>query len=193
MSLETKKLAENLKRRPLVCACGVLVLALGIALYFRSGITTELKSRLDVREKEFTRLNNNVKFSAQLDSQLEALRKTNSTIEAGALRAGELARNQQVFLRLLPETGVKLVDLVQAPVSAKAIPAAKGAPAAAATTFAPLTFNLTIQGDYAQLMDFMKRLERGPTLSRVTAGRIASPTEGAQTLTLTVELLGFRS
>jgi hypothetical protein len=192
MSLETKKLVEGVKRRPLLSVCGTVFVALSLLFYFRSGISAELKTRLDEREKELSRLSNNVKFSAQLDTQLEALRKANVAIEAGALRAGDLARNQQVFLRLLPETGVKLVDLTQVPAKPPA-PVAKGAPAPAVTTFAPLTFNLTIQGDYAQLMDFMKRLERGPTLSRVIAGRIASPLEGAQTVTLTVELLGFRS
>jgi hypothetical protein len=193
MSLNSKVFVEGVKRRPLVCTCGVVLVALAIVIYFRAGVATELRSRLEAQEKEFARLSNNVKFSAQLDAQLEALKKANATIEAGTLRAGELARNQQVFLRLLPETGVKLVDLIQTPTAKAQVPAAKGAPVVALTTYSPLAFNVTVQGDYAQLIDFMKRLERGPTLSRVTSGRIASPVEGAQTLTLGVELLGFRS
>ena len=125
MSLETKDLVAAFKRRPLVFVCGVIVVALGLALYFRSGVGDELQARLAEREKELSRLTNNTKFSAQLDAQLQALRQANATLEAGALRVGELARNQQVFFRLEEQTGVPLLDLRPLNVSN----AAKGVPA----------------------------------------------------------------
>lgn len=188
MSLETKDLVDGLKRRPLLSVCGALVVALALTIYLRSGRPAELQARLDEREKEFSRLNNNVKFSAQLDSQLTALREANAAIAAGALRADELASNQRLFLRLEAESGVKLIDLRQLPLPAPV----KGAPPAT-TIYAAIPFSVTIQGDYPQLMDFLKRLEQGPTLSRVNSATIAQPTEGAQSVSITAELLGFRS
>lgn len=184
MSIEAKDITAALKRRPLVFICGVLLVALFLRIYFTMGAADEVRTRLSEREKEFTRLANNTKFSAQLDSQLQALRKANATIEAGALRVGDLARNQQVFFRLEEETGVKLLDLRPLSVS---VPA-KGGPAA----YVGIPFSLTVKGEYGQLIDFLQRLDRGATLARVTSASIARPAEGGQTLSLSVELLGFR-
>lgn len=195
MSLETKDLIEGVKRRPLLFVCGGLAVALGLLMYFRAGLPGELRGRLQEREKELSRLTNNVKFSAQLDAQVEALRAANARIEAGALRAGELARNQQLFVQLEAESGAKLIELRQLPLPTPAAPVAgKGAVVAApATTFVTIPFSVTVKGDYPQLMQFLKGLEHGPTLSRIVSAAIAQPTDDAQSVSLSVELLGFRS
>lgn len=184
MSIQTKDLVAALKRRPLLCICGALVLGFGLTLYFRLGVADASRERLAEREKEFQRLTNNTKFSAQLDTQLQALRNANATIAAGALHVGELARNQQLFFRLEAETGVKLLDLRQLPAPAPA----KGA----AATYVSIPFSLTVKGTYDQLIDFLQRLDRGATLSRVSTGSIARPSDGTQALSLSVELIGFR-
>ncbi len=186
MSIETKDLVAALKRRPLLFVCGALVIGLALSVYFRLGVGDELETKLAEREKVLLRLSNNTKFSAQLDNQLEALRKANATIADGALRVGELARNQQFFFRLEAETGVKLLDLRQL----MPPPPPKGG---AVQTYVAIPFSLTIKGDYAQIIQFLRRLDREATLVRVTGGSIARPAEGAQTLSLGVELIGFRS
>lgn len=186
MSLEAKDIAAAFKRRPLLFTCGALCLALGLGLYFRSGLPAELETRLAEREKEMKRLGNNVKFSAQLDAQLQTLRRANEVVSAGALRPAELARNQQLFFRLEAESGVKLVDIRQLATP----PPTKGAPAPVAYVSVP--FSLTIRGDFEQIMDFLYRLDHGPTLSRVTSASMARPEEGTQSLSLTVDLLGLR-
>lgn len=186
MSIETKNVVAAFKRRPLLFVCGALVVGLALATYFRLGVRDEVETKLAEREKVLLRHSNNAKFSAQLESQLETLRKANSKIAEGALRVGELARNQQMFFRLEAETGVKLLDLRQLTVA----PLAKGA---AASTYVAIPFSLTVEGDYAQIMNFLLRLDREATLARVTGGSISRPAEGAQSLALSVELLGFRS
>lgn len=186
MSLETKDIAAAFKRRPLLFICGALVLALALCLYFRSGVPAELETRLAEREKELKRLTNNVKFSAQLNAQVETLRRANELVSSGALRPAELARNQQLFYRLEAESGVKLADIRQLMPPASA----KGAPAPVA--YVPVPFSLTIMGDYEQIIGFLHRLDHGPALSRVTSASIARPEDGVQSLSLTVDLLGLR-
>ncbi len=185
MSLETKDIVAAAKRRPLLFACGGLVLALGLATYFRMDVPGELEEKLAEREKELTRLSNNVRFSAQLDTHLQSLQSANETIAAGALRVSELARNQQVFYRIEADSGVKLLDLRQL----SSPPPARGAPV---TTYAPIPFSLTVRGEYPQLIDFLARLDRVATLSRVTSATTAKPTEDTQMISLTVQLLGYR-
>lgn len=183
MSIETKDLVAAFKRRPVVAVCAALIVVLGLRIYFTMGSDEVVQDTLREREKELGRLTANTKFSAQLDSQLETLRKANATIAAGALRVGDLAGNQQVFFRLEEQTGAKLLDLRPLNVP----PPKAGAPA-----FVGIPFSLTIKGEYFQLMDFLMRLDRGATLARVTTASIARPADGGQSLSLTVELLGFR-
>ena len=185
MSIETKDVAVAFKRRPLLFICAALAVGLGVTAYFRQGVTDELRGVLAEREKELLRLTNNTKFSAQLDAQLESLRNANARLAAGALRAGELARNQQLFYRLEAETGVTLLDF-----RPLALPPP---PKGVAPIYTAIPFSLTIKGDYSQIIDFLQRLDHGETLARVTSGSLARPAEGAQTLSLGVELLGFRS
>ena len=185
MSIETKDIVAAFKRRPVLFVCGAVMLGLAMATYFRLGAGDELRTKLEEREKVLTRLTNNAKFSAQLDAQLETLRKANAKISDGALRVSELARNQQFFFRIEADTGVKLLDLRQL------TPAAP--PKGAAPTYVAIPFSLTIKGDYEQIVQFLQRLDREPTLARVTGGAIARPAEGSQTLSFSVELLGFRS
>lgn len=187
MSLQTQDLVAAVKRRPVLSTCVALSLVFAVVLYFRGSAPAELQARLAERVKELARLGNNVKFSAQLDTQLEALRAANAVIEQGALRVSELARNQQLFLRIEAESGVKLLDLRQLPTQSTA-----GAPAATGT-YGPIPFSVNVSGDFPQLVDFLKRLENSATLSRLTSASTAEPAEEGQTLSLTVELLGFRS
>lgn len=186
MSLETKDVVAAVKKRPLLVACVLAFVVLVLALYFRMDVYDGIQARLNERDKELLRLTDNMKFSAQLDAQLQAIRKANAVIEAGALRANELARNQQIFYRLEAESGVKLLDLRQLNVAS---PPAKGGPA----TYIPIPVSLTIKGDYSQVLDFLQRLDHGATLCRVTTASISRPVEGDYTLSLGVELLGFRS
>ena len=186
MSLETKDVAAWVKKRPLLTTCALLVAALGLALYFRLDVQTTLETQLAEREKELSRLTNNVKFSAQLDTQLEALRQANARIADGALREADRARNQQVFYRLESDSGVQLVDIRQL-----AIPApARGGQAP--KTFVSIPFNVTIRGDYEQIIGFLNRLDHGATLSRVSSAGVARPEGGQHTLSFTVDMLGLR-
>lgn len=186
MSLDNKAVGELFKRHPVPLGCACLTFLLLVVLYFRFGGLAEVQAKLDEREKTLSKLVGNVKFSAQLDTQLAALQEANQVIQAGALRAGELARNQQLFYRLEADSGVKLLDIRQQPLP---LPA-KGAPA---TVYVPITFSLSILGDYGQIMKFLKNLEKGATVSRLVAATIGPPVEGGQTVSITVELLGIRS
>lgn len=182
MSFDAKALV---KRHPVPIWCAGLSLVLLLAMYFRMGSLDEVQAKLDEREKVLSKLVNNVKFSAQLESQLAALSAANEVFNTGALRVSELARNQQLFYKLEVESGVKLIDIRQVPLPALA----KGA---APTVYVPITFSVSILGDYAQIMKFLKLLEKGAAVSRLTSATIGQPLEGGQTVTINVELLGLR-
>ena len=185
MSIETKDIVNLWKRQPVLCGCGLIALGLLLSLYFRMGDREAVEGSLADQTKLRNRQAANVKFGVGLDAHTARLNKANAALASSALRAGELALNQQFFLRLEAETGVKLLDLRPLPVPAPA----KDAPADA---FVPLGFALSLSGSYDQLISFIKHLEQGETLGRVVNGGLAGSDAGTQTLSLTVELLGLR-
>jgi len=185
MSLKSQNIVNACKRRPLLCVCIVAGLGLLLGWYLRLGLIGETEAALAERSAYLKKLKTNAIYATQIDQQIKALKDVNQTLSDAALREGELAKNQQRFLRLEAETGVKLVDLRAQPI----LPAPKGA---AANSYVPIGFSLTISGDYKQLITFMKRLDQGPTLGRIVSASISGAGSGPQTMNLGVELLGLR-
>ena len=187
MSIEGKDIVKACKRQPLLAVCIALCLALGGSLYLRSGLLDETQALLDEQSKLQRKLAANVKNGTKLDEQTASLKKVNELIRSNALKEGDLAANQQLFLRLETETNVKLVDLRPLPIP----PPAKGAPAKG---YVPMAFSLSVSGPYRNIMEFLKRLESGLTLAKVTQASAAfsSSPDAEQTLALTVEVLGVR-
>lgn len=185
MSLQTKDILNACKRRPLLCVCIALGLALLLVFYFRKDALGANQTALEERSKLLRKLKANATYAAHLDQHIKSLREINQAIGAQAMREGELAINQQLFLRLESETGVKLIDL-----RPQGTPApAKGAKAGG---YVPMAFSLTIEGEYRQLIVFLKRLEQGPTLGRIVSASTGSSENAVLSISLNVELLGIR-
>jgi hypothetical protein len=185
MSLKSKNFVNACKRRPLLCICIGSGLILLLVFYFRMNLVVETETTLAERSQHLKKLKTNAIYATQLEQQIKTLKDVNQALADGALREGELAKNQQLFLRLEAETGVKLLDMKAQPVP----PAPK---VAGGSSYVPISFSLTISGDYKQLITFLKRLDQGPTLCRVVNAAISGTNTGPQTMSLSVELLGLR-
>ena len=185
MSLKSQNIVNACKRRPLLCVCIVAGLGLLLGWYFRLGLVGETETALADRSTYLKKLKTNAIYATGIDQQIKSLKDVNQTLADAALREGELAKNQQLFLRLEAETGVKLVDLRPQPIP----PAPKGA---GSNSYVPIGFSITISGEYKQLITFMKRLDQGPTLGRIVNASISGTASGPQTMSLGVELLGLR-
>lgn len=188
MSLETKDIVKGFKKQPVASVCGLVSLVLLLSLYFRMGAMDERQTLLEERTAAFTGLQANISAAGQLDAQTKALAEINKSIEAGVLKAGALAENQQFFYRLEAATDVRLQDFRQ-----QAVPApAKGSPAPVANAYVPIEFSMNLEGSYEQVLLFMKQLEASTSLGRIAAASISMKEGGLVTLKLTVIMLGLR-
>lgn len=199
MSLEGKDIIPLLKKSPLVSACAFLVVLLLAFSYLRMGSMGELQAAIDEKSKELRVLETNIKNAAQLETQITDLRALNTYIREHAVRDGDLVGNQQFFLRLEDELGVKLVDFrsIPTPAPVVATPPARGAAAAGSTPpaspYITLRFMLKVSGTYSQLMNFAKRFESTPTLAAVVSASYSESDTEQKTLDITIDLLGVRS
>ena len=184
--MTSEALVALLKKNPISVGCGVLSLLLVAGLYFRSDAIPTAEAELAQKQAEAERLATNRKYSVQLKEHLDELQAANKDIDARIIRASQVGTNTQYFYKLESETGVKLVDF--RPLAAN--PPAKGAK----TAFMPVGFNVSVQGSYPQVLDFLRLLEGGARYSRVLNASLAGSVtnrKGPLTLTLNVELLGL--
>lgn len=185
MSLETKDLVAAFRRQPIPCGCGVVVFVLLVLAYFRMGVVETRQAELEAADKVLSKLTNNITFSAQLDQHLLALREANELFASRALKAGEVARNQQFFYELEASAGVRLTELRPLPVA----PLAKGVPV---NFFQPLGFTISVKGSYENLLRYLRHVEYSSIPSRVVSASMIYASTEDQTLDLTVEMLGLR-
>ncbi len=176
-----------LKKQPIGTACGVVCVLCGIALYVRGDKIAENRQRFEEKSAEAEKISANVRNAANLPQQVAAMQEAAKQLDSRLVRASQLAINQQYFYRLENETGVKLMEVRPGSIPQVRGNAAKGA-------YSPVPFNVTIQGNFKQVFDFLQRLEKGRHFCRfanISFGK-APGQDGAEMLavSMSLELLG---
>lgn len=189
MAISNEQVAALLKKNPVVTAAVVICVGLAIAHYLRGDLGAAAASQLDERTKEGQRLAANIKNSVQLPEQLAHVAAAAKEVDTRLVRVGSLANNLQYFYKLEADTGVKLIDLRQTTDPGRAAKAGR----------IPVSFTLTLHGEYPQVLDFLRRVESGAHYCRVRSANVVPFDAGAGSsglrsdaakLTLNLELLG---
>lgn len=184
MSIQGKDVVNGFKSYPVPATCFIVVLVALLSFYFRSDLLGETADKLEGRNKELKKLKANIAASAQLDDQLAVLTKANEKFLNTAMRVSELAKNPQFFYNLESQTGVTLADVKQIVTTAPA----KLAP----DSFFIIPFNITAEGDFKQIIKFMRTLEYSQNVTRVTSIAM-TPGQGSRvSMSVNLEVLGLR-
>lgn len=183
-------LTALLKKQPFASVCVLVALVAAVLLYVRSDAVEEARTAFEAREQEAQKMEINVRNLVGLEEQTQGLQEAARQLDARLIRANQLANNLQIFYRLEAETNVKLMDIRQG-----AIPPLR--PGTQRGIYSPIPFTMTVQGTYAAVHTFVRRLEASPhftrfnqiTFTKADAGRSASG-GGSMTVTMTIEMLG---
>jgi hypothetical protein len=188
-TLTGKDLVAFFKKQPVAIVCGLVSVALLVTLYFRwDAVATQEKIKNEkTAEKERLFANASTKDLAE---QLAVLVAANKTVEEQrAVRKRETTKTLGYIYQLEAEAGVKALTTQQ-----NASPApVKGAPVKA---YGTVGYTLSVQGDFRQTVDLLRRFERGQHFSRMVTATVNSPGPseeglGKVTLNLNVELLAL--
>jgi hypothetical protein len=182
------------KKYPLGTTSAAVLIVMLAALFIRRSSMAEMKASLEGNAAEAQRHITNISYSIQLEEHLHALENANRVIASRLVNPEDLALNLEYFYKLERETGVKLLDTRPAaasPGSARAAVAMKGG-------YKPVQYAVSLQGSYARVLTFLRRLEQGSYYCRVVTANCnlaqeeASGKKGASeiVLSLTVEILG---
>lgn len=176
-------LGSVLKKHPISLVCAVLSITCGVLLYLRSGNISEGQAELDARSAEAAAMVANIRNSSALTEQVAEIQGYAKDFEGRLMKAGQLAVNLQYFYKLETENEVKLVDVRQIPLSKNTKANYVGVP-----------FNVTIQGSYVHVMNFLNRLQHGRHFCRINTANFSKvSSEGAGSLinlAMNLEILG---
>ena len=203
MAISNEELLAGVKKNPLLVACAVVALLIGVGMYLRGGLIDEIGAELEEKSRKGQRMTNNLNFSVRLDEQLAQLTASREKMESRLVDAGQLAENLRYFYALESSTDTKLTDLRQLTDSTALAEAKKKA---GKMVYQPIGYAVSLTGNYQQVISFLQKLEAGKHFSRIsTASMLPSSGGGGryagaepksnlrpETLTLTVslELLG---
>jgi len=181
MSIDNQVVVSSIKKYPLLVACCVISVGLAITLYVRSSLISEQKSELEKYSLEATRYQANVTNSAHLADQLDFLIQANKAAKARALSAEGVADKLQYFYRLESETGIRYLDLRVG--SKVAVDNKKP------SIYVPLNYILSVEGEYGQVISFLRNLEQGAYFARITSAS-SSGSGSIMKISLNVDILG---
>jgi len=178
-------ISANLKKHPIGAICAIVAIACGITLYLRAGNIAASQAENEARSAEASKMVTDVRNSTNLAEQTGEIETLRKDFEGRLMKASQLAVNLQYFYKLEAETEVKLIDVRQ-----NNLPRS-----AAKTLYVGVPFTVSMQGTFAQVTQFLNRLQNGPNFCRInvaTFGRAGG--DGAAgtaiTLALNLEILG---
>ena len=179
-------LTAAIKKHPLSVVCALVAVICGGLLYYRSSNITASQAELEAKNAEATKMIANVRNSTGLAEQVAEMQAHRKELESRLLKAGQLAVNLQYFYKLEAETEVKLSGDVR-----------QGTLPKSTKTYVGVPFTVSVHGSYAQVANFITRLQNGRHFCRITSSTLSkansldsAPGESDMSLTLNLELLG---
>lgn len=176
-------LAENLlafsRRYPLVVSSVVVLILTGGAYYYLDSQQAEFERRHDEVKRKGESMLQAISEHPRLSSQLAAARRAVTIIDRDLVDESDLATNLGYFYDLESSTGVRIGQLSQ--LSSQPIDGAM---------FKSVPFTVDATGTYAQIMRFLRDLETGPRLVRITRYQLdRGDGTAAVRLDLSIEML----
>jgi hypothetical protein len=183
--MTNQELFALIRKNPIGIGCGVLSLLLAGASYWRGDEIPDVEAELEQKSSDAARYEANLKASANLQEQYDALVAVNKAVDTRLVRAGKFSTNLQYFYDLESETGVKFTPDPRT--------GAPGAKKDAKAVYVYLPWTLSVQGSMPQLLTFIRRLENGTHFCRVNTVSLSSSADRNAPLTLmiTLDLLGL--
>lgn len=181
MSLDGKTLLTVVTKNLIVTVCAVVSLVLVAVIYERSDLSDARHAELSQKSDDGKRYHANLINATRLPEDLQAVTDANRAVMERAIKPGDLAKNLQYFYRIEAETGVKLADLRQTGVASGA--------RAAGSIYVPVGYTISAEGNFAQVITFLKTLEQGSHFYRLN-NLMVSGTASRVTLNLNIDLLG---
>lgn len=150
-----------------------------------------LDSEIDQVNIRISSMLKNIKKSKGLEEDIESIESKIETLNERMFQVQELATNYNYFFNFEDETGIKVSDLKQVGIAEEEVdPKKKRMPKPVVNSYEKIRFHLKASGEYAEIVNFLRKLEGGPSFYRLEKFRLAkSETGEAELLFLDIAFL----
>ena len=150
-----------------------------------------LDSEIDQVNNRISSMLKNIKNSKGLEKDIESIEGKIEQLNERMFQAQELATNYNYFFNLEDETGVKVSDLKQVGIAEEEVdPKKRRMPKPVVNSYEKIRFHLKASGNYTEVVNFLRKLEGGPSFYRLEKFRLAKPETGdAEELFLDIAFL----
>lgn len=185
-----QSVGKALRRRPFATACCAIACVLLLVLALRFSAVDTARAELARVESEGGQIEKNVRNAANIEDHLSHVKEGVAKFDARLITVDDVSGNQEYFYRLESVTGVRLSIL-----RPLGVPKSLDKNA----SYRPAGFNVVVEGDYAQVISFLRALEKGTHPYRVTDFTLQRASQQQETsaivpivLNLNLELLASK-
>ncbi|MDQ8186102.1 hypothetical protein [Pelagicoccus sp. SDUM812002] len=184
-----------LKKNYIIAICSaVAVVCLGV-YFVRNDQITRLEADYDDLTVRHSRILKNLKFGAEIESDLEELKAMESEVESRLFAPEDLATNQRYFYQIESSTGVQMESIQQI---IKPLPDGKknkkARKKAEQSPYQEIIYDMSVQGAYSEVLAFLRAIEGGEAFAVIDAFSIVDANkmsgEPEVEMRLSVDVLG---
>jgi len=162
--MNVTEVVSKLKQYPIpVVGCVVILLAAGV-LFMRKPKVDDLAYQVEEKVDVLEKVQRNTERAIGLEEDVEIIEAYRDEINDRLMVEEEVATNYAYFYNLERQTGIRIVNINQ---KASLDKASKPPQIPATNSYSVIPYTLAIQGSFAQVLDFVHRLERGKYLLRI--------------------------
>ena len=167
-------------RKSLVIAISLFVIAGSMTVYL---IHKDKKSLIDSEIEQvnirISSMLKNIKNSKGMEEDIEAIEEKVEKLNARMFQSQELATNYNYFFNLEDETGIKVSDLKQVGIAEEELdPRKKKMPKPIIDSYEKIRYHLKASGEFGEIVNFLRKLEGGPSFYRLEEFRLAKSETG---------------
>ena len=167
-------------RKSLVVAISLFVIAGSMTVYL---IHKDKKSLIDSEIEQvnirISSMLKNIKNSKGMEEDIEAIEEKVEKLNARMFQSQELATNYNYFFKLEDETGIKVSDLKQVGIAEEELdPRKKKMPKPIIDSYEKIRYHLKASGEFGEIVNFLRKLEGGPSFYRLEEFRLAKSETG---------------
>ena len=167
-------------RKSLVIAVSLFVIAGSMTVYL---IHKDKKSLIDSEIEQvnirISSMLKNIKNSKGMEEDIEAIEEKVEKLNARMFQSQELATNYNYFFNLEDEIGIKVSDLKQVGIAEEELdPRKKKMPKPIIDSYEKIRYHLKASGEFGEIVNFLRKLEGGPSFYRLEEFRLAKSETG---------------
>ena len=177
--MNVEGIVEFFRKSPVI-AISLFVIAGSMTVYL---IHKDKKSLIDSEIEQvnirISSMLKNIKNSKGMEEDIEAIEEKVEKLNARMFQSQELATNYNYFFNLEDEAGIKVSDLKQVGIAEEELdPRKKKMPKPIIDSYEKIRYHLKASGEFGEIVNFLRKLEGGPSFYRLEEFRLAKSETG---------------